>query len=624
MARASYLLGLVWQPLEAMPASPYHEPSLLDEVLLSPVSSNHSPETRFGDLRSLLQRAPSAQVWFELIELLEDWQEEDPNDFVRVALPYVCGHLDHWPDRLRQLPIDWFESWCEQRDEQDMERGAWRFTLARAFVAPELPHRDTARALVRGMTQSEWLEDATVLEMPRCYMRNLPIWMLARSSKLGRLEALDLSYNGLSVWSMHALQRAESLTAIERLSLDGNGLDARALMPLAARTDWRRLRALSLSSNALGDEGMEVLTSAPHFSRLRELSLAKNEIGDEGIQILANSAMYGSLECIDLANNNLGSRSCEALAAAPSLVELDLTGNTIDEFGGVSLVRSPYFGQWRRLGLANTGVAARTLEALAEHDAPLELRRLDLTGNQIAAAGASALARCRGLAKLESLELSVNALDVAAIRELSEAPFIPHLRHLSLSFNPLTDAGIAHMLTSSRLERLERLELHHCAIYGSVELPDELGWVVNDLDLDSNPFGDAFIEELASKSWMRSVRKLNLRRVRMTDRGAQALASSEHLASLEVLDLGDNWISGEGAAALIDGLPGLRELGLGGTNLDDAAARKLARQERASRLRALDVSWSTLSAHGAAVLRNSPFFKRCKVRVERILDDAPR
>lgn len=591
---------------------------------MSPVSRNHSRDARFGDLRSLLQRGPSAQVWAELIELLEEWQEEDPSDFERVALPYAAGHLGAWPDRLRQVPLDWFESWCEQKDEVGLDGGEWRFELARAFVAPELPHRDDARALVRGMTQSDWLDEATVLEMPRCYMRNLPIWMLARSAKLGSLKSLDLSYNGLSVWSMHALQRAESLTAIERLTLDGNGLDAKAIAPLAARTDWRSLRALSLSSNALGDEGMEVLASAPHFSRLRELSLAKNEIGDEGMQILASSALHGSLEILDLANNNLGPRSCEALATAPSLVELDLTGNTVDEFGGESLVRSPHFEQWIRLGLANTGVAARTLEAMAEHEAPLAMRRLDLTGNQIAEAGASALARCQGLGALESLELSVNALDVAAVRALSEAPFVPQLRHLSLSFNPLTDAGIAHMLSSARLERLERLELHHCAIYGSVELPDELGWVVNALDLDSNPFGDAFIEALASKPWMRSVRRLNLRRVRMTDRGAHALARSENLTELEVLDLGDNWISGEGAAALIDGLPGLRELGLGGTNLDDAAARRIARQERASRLRVLDVSWSTLSAHGAAVLRSSPFFKRCKVRVERILEDAPR
>ena len=328
MARASYLLGLVWQPLEAMPASPYHEPSLLDEVLLSPVSSNHSPETRFGDLRSLLQRAPSAQVWFELIELLEDWQEEDPNDFVRVALPYVCGHLDHWPDRLRQLPIDWFESWCEQRDEQDMERGAWRFTLARAFVAPELPHRDTARALVRGMTQSEWLEDATVLEMPRCYMRNLPIWMLARSSKLGRLEALDLSYNGLSVWSMHALQRAESLTAIERLALDGNGLDARALMPLAARTDWRRLRALSLSSTTGSHrERLEALMSTPCWPHVRSLALPGQLLDDSTLELFLESPPP-ALTHLDLRDHRLSPKAIRKLLtsdAGQALTSLDLS-----------------------------------------------------------------------------------------------------------------------------------------------------------------------------------------------------------------------------------------------------------------------------------------------------------
>ena len=577
---------------------------------------------RFGDLRSLLQRTPSEQAWQELIDLLGEWHRFEPLDFAERALPYAMRHLRAWPDRLRQLPLDWFERWCEVKGAgfDDGEGEDWRFELACAFVAPELPHRDTARALVRGVTSLDWLDGVTVLEMPRCYMRNLPIWMLARSTRLGNLKELDLSYNGLSVWSMHALQRAESMTELERLVLDGNGLDAKALAPLAARTDWRGLRALSLASNALGDEGVEVLAGAPHLSRVRELSLAKNEITDRGMSALSSSTLHGTLASIDLSNNRLGERSCAQLATAPSLLEIDLTGNAIGELGGEALVRSPHFARWKKLGLANTGVAARTLDALAEHEAPLALCELDLMGNQIAAPGASALARCRGLGSLESLELSVNAIDVEAIQALSDAPFITHLRHLSLSFNPLTDAGIAHMLAHARLEKLERLELHHCAIYGSVELPEELGWVVRDLDLDSNPFGDAFIEEIVSKPWMRSVRRLNLRRVRMTDRGAQALARSEHLTGLEFLDLGDNWISGEGAAALINGLPGLRELGLGGTNLDDAAARRIARLEPAVRLRALDVSWSTLSAHGAAVLRSSPFFKRCKVRVERILE----
>ena len=581
------------------------------------MTSKKTPARRFGELRSILQRQPGSMTWSYLLEVCAIWAREDHEAFARMGLSYALEHLERWPDRERAVPAEVLERWLASGVPSG-ER--WLLEMARAVCTPGLSHRDEARGLVRELARAPWASSLTVLEMPRCYMRNLPVWMLARAPLL-ELHELDLSFNGLSVWGMHALQRADSLTSLRRLSLAGNGLDAKAIAPLLAATKWTGLRSLDLSNNAITDDGLLDITRAPSCQTLEQLSLARADLTDAGMAHLARTPMLGALRGLDLGRNEIGEHGCEVLQGATNLRALVLTGNPLTDPGAKRLFSLESMPMLRELELASVQLGASSMRALASCDTALSLRSLDLSDNKLGLEGASALADARGLEQLEHLKLPGCGLDADAVEQLARAPFVPNLRSLALSFNPVGDAGAALMLRIAPLKRLQKLSLHHCAIYGSVSLPRELGWVVRHLDLQSNPFGDAFIEELVQRSWMQSVRRLDLRRVRLTDRGAWALARSPHLRQLEWLDLGENEISGEGAHALIaEGLPGLRRLGLSGTRVDDAAARRLARTPGAQRLRILELAWSNLSAHGAAALAHSPLLEWCDVRVERSLD----
>lgn len=62
---------------------------------------------RFGELRSLLQRRPSRQVWEQVCDLLEREWLDDPAEAERLFIPYAEDVLARWPDALRALPTRW-------------------------------------------------------------------------------------------------------------------------------------------------------------------------------------------------------------------------------------------------------------------------------------------------------------------------------------------------------------------------------------------------------------------------------------------------------------------------------------------------------------------------------------
>lgn len=72
----------------------------------------------FGDLRALLQGAPSSQRWVQLCTMLDAFEEHDYT--ARVA-PYVSQHLNYWEDTLRVMPAPWVRTLLQGRHAQGME-----------------------------------------------------------------------------------------------------------------------------------------------------------------------------------------------------------------------------------------------------------------------------------------------------------------------------------------------------------------------------------------------------------------------------------------------------------------------------------------------------------------------
>ena len=72
-------------------------------------SSMRGDAALFGELRSILARAPSRGAWRSLVFFFERYGESHPGACQQVWLPYAHLCLDRWPARLRRAPARWIE-----------------------------------------------------------------------------------------------------------------------------------------------------------------------------------------------------------------------------------------------------------------------------------------------------------------------------------------------------------------------------------------------------------------------------------------------------------------------------------------------------------------------------------
>ncbi|XP_031429862.1 NACHT, LRR and PYD domains-containing protein 3-like isoform X2 [Clupea harengus] len=274
------------------------------------------------------------------------------------------------------------------------------------------------------------------LQHPLCNLHTLKLWYCSLTNKsceqlaetLGRkssLKALNLSRNSVQDAGLRhlcsGLQNPDS--QLEKLKLDDCAISAEGCEALgsALGSESSCLRELSLGNNNLLDLGLGRLCSglnSPHCrleklglrecglthsscaalaaalrsgsSRLRELNLSDNKLQDVGMKLLLQGMRTPdrTLQRLQLRYCGLTASSCESLSSVlPSLMELDLSGNNLQDTGVTTLSRSltdPSCKlkklQLSYCGMSDVGGAALG-SALGRATGPLEL--LELTGNSL-------------------------------------------------------------------------------------------------------------------------------------------------------------------------------------------------------------------------------------------------
>jgi len=189
-------------------------------------------------------------------------------------------------------------------------------------------------------------------------------------------------------------------------------------------------------------------------------------------------------------------------------------------------------------------------------------------------------------------------VDVRGLARLDEiVAVLPTLRVLRVDETPLSnfsEHSLAGKLESPVLSQLESLEL----------------WLTG--------LGDEGMQELARSQRLANLRRLKLRAsvspdlsvdgdaLKLTDAGAACLAASPHLQRLESLDIGHNWLSGEGVKALLAGSWALRSLDLSYNWRLVSLGETFANATRAPTLRSLALAGATLRPEEAAQLARAP------------------
>jgi len=236
--------------------------------------------TCFAQLRNILSQEPSWRAWNDLLELFEDWEEEEEQE---LALDYAQQHLESWPLH------------CRQFQEYLPEHPCW--PLARCFMAMTARIKDL----------NKWLKDSPIEVL---HIEEEMDWENHAFVRLPQLKQLFID-DCYSLIRLNCLANLQSLTHLEIVGPEIENLDA--------LTHMKQLEHLDLQIHVCLD--LEVL------SRLRKLRSLSIYITDEFTTIASLEALSELTELEELYLHDFSALTdLSALAQLTQLKKLHLVG----------------------------------------------------------------------------------------------------------------------------------------------------------------------------------------------------------------------------------------------------------------------------------------------------------
>jgi Leucine-rich repeat (LRR) protein len=445
--------------------------------------------------------------------------------------------------------------------------------------------------LSQGRIQNFSLEPFTQLESLDLSYSTATDEVLKGLAGLGKLRRLNLRD---TLITNDGLAYLGNLATLEEIDLYGLKISDRGVEHLRNLT---RLRKLNLLGGTITDAGAEILSG---LKELRELNLYRAEITNAG---LARIAALRHLSFLDV-------RYTRATASGVAQLRAALPNCRVDFSGGPALAatagRAPQQGagtaevqrwivgglggkiEWhpdgkrvRAVSLARTPVTDAQLPAIASLDGledldleateigdvglevltnrVLGLRRLNLGSTTVSDRALPFLAK---LAKLEDLNLSGTLIRTPALGTLPGT-----LRKLDLSSSGITSTALQGIQPLTSLEKLNLAYTDasdESALKSLASLPK-----LSSLDLTGGDTPDAALEILAT---FPNLEELLINHGRFTVKGLASLTRLTKLRRLEAV----RTALGADAGPVLARFPGLRQLNLDYTTVNDSAIQAIA------------------------------------------------
>jgi Ran GTPase-activating protein (RanGAP) involved in mRNA processing and transport len=298
-------------------------------------------EELFSELRSLLQKNPSEELWLKICKNIDLWDLEKLSE---IGLPYASAHLVRWPENVwREAPTRWVRKLLAGEKIPKIA------IVGRLILESKLKKLNIATFFNNILFSKLFYLDLSKNKI------NDDDMDLVFSLEKQNILAISFSYNKIGDVGLTKLAKSPILLGVEYLDFKDNNIGSNGIKALASSDFIRRLYALDLSGNNIGNSGAKEIANSINFSNLKELVLDHNGVGFDGISALASSVYMSNLEELWIFDD-IDDRSAIALAASPHMKNLKLLrlcDDYITDIGAAALAKSPYLceeirAEWRR------------------------------------------------------------------------------------------------------------------------------------------------------------------------------------------------------------------------------------------------------------------------------------
>lgn len=451
-----------------------------------------SIEHTFGELRSLLEQAPSAQVWTTLCEHCNiaargtgrvdtgrvDTGRVDTGRFEAEVLPYVLDRLRGWPDALRIARMDWLDEAAGQGDHVCLP------LVRHINIEPTLR---TPKEL-RRMWHAPGLREATMVSAEDGQLNAFSLDMLRGAPITPNLRELRLRAGLIQRKKLGVVSELTGLRALHT----GSGERPRLLLEaLGEHGQLPKMERIWMGVTALMQEHAALLATC---GALEELAIWSNlMIADAGFDAMCDGALASApLASLNVGGCGLTLPSFARLAASRwPLRSLYWWGNSIGAAELELLAGSRVLDRLQQLNIGDGRMGGGALAPLLSRRGPSSLRELWIArSGELGAAGMEAgvdgevlrglevlhAEMCRweerafpallaGLSggSISQLFLRSNNLNDTSAAALAAAD-LPALRKLDLSSNQLTSVGLTALLSAPWITQLEALDISNCLV----------------------------------------------------------------------------------------------------------------------------------------------------------------
>ncbi|XP_066537046.1 NACHT, LRR and PYD domains-containing protein 12-like [Hoplias malabaricus] len=420
----------------------------------------------------------------------------------------------------------------------------------------------------------------------------------------------------------------------------------RRLIPAVSNCRKALLAGCNLSTDIC-----DVLTSAVKSPNcyLKELDISNNILQDAGVELISTGLKSSNckLEILKFAGCNLtkncSENLCSLISSSPTLKELDLGQNNLQDLGVDQLSDGLKCSHCKLeiLGLAGCNITTKSCEILKSvlQSVNSNLKDLDLSNNVLLDSGVELLSA--GLksphCKIEILRLAGCKLSMSSCETLctSLKSANPPLKELDLSNNDLQDSGVEMIAAGLKTShcKLEVLRLSCCLITkeGCSFLDSALKsnpTHMKVLDLTYNKTGDTGLKLLSGtlKDPGCKLETLRLAGCELTMDSCKTLASvlQSESSTLKELDISSNDLQDSGVELLTVGLMSshckLEILRLSGCLVTEEGCSFLASalQSNPLHLKELDLTYNHPGDSGMNLLSARLKDQHCKIETLRV------